>query len=377
MYYSGLDAIESDTFKLPPGKGALVTNMSAVSSTNNYAFDILPRKCIVKTIFSPEHGLFGVEEAGAPVSDSEYAGIPVISLYGDKRAPSEEDLEGIDFLIFDIQDTGLRIFTYLYTMTYCMKAAGKKGIPFYLLDQPNPLNGDTIEGNSLKKEYRSFVGMYAVPQRYGLTIGEFARYIRETENIDVDLIVVPLGGWSRDRYLDEYKNNFNHPSPNLPSFESVLAYGATSLFEGTNISEGRGTAMPFLIFGAPWIEEDLLLSKVLDENFPGISWKKILFKPAGSKHAGTICHGLRMYITDREKYTPIYTGLRLVYIVKSMYPLDFKWQPPFKKGQKPFIEYLTGGNYIYTVTDPAVLSDICTRDTGGFREASKAFRIYD
>ncbi len=376
-YTSGLDRIADGSFSLPPGKGGLITNMSAVSSGSHYAFDIIPSVCEISKIFSPEHGLFGVEEAGAPVTDTVYRGIPVISLYGDKKAPSKEDMEGLDYLVFDIQDTGLRIYTYLYTLTFCMKAAAEKGIPIFVLDRPNPLNGNTVEGNLIGPEYRSFVGMHSIPQRYGLTIGEYAEYIRETEGIDADLTIAALRGWKRDRYLDEYDNHFNHPSPNLPSFESILNYAATSIFEGTNISEGRGTTMPFLLFGAPWIDEEILLELVTKEQFPGTAWKKILFKPSSSKHEGKICRGLRMYVTDRDEFSPVFTGLRLVKILEHAFPSDFRWLPPFKNGQKPFIEYLTGGKYIYTADSAETLRGICVSEIPSFMEAVQRFRIYE
>ncbi len=377
MYQSGLDTIESEEYILPKSRGGLITNMSAVSRKNNYSFDILPSKSNIVKLFTPEHGLFGVEEAGASVTDSYYNNIPVISLYGEKKAPSGEDLEDIDYLVFDIQDVGLRIYTYLYTLSFSMEAAGKRGIPFYLLDRPNPLNGLTIEGNILKKGFHSFVGMYPIPQRYALTIGEFARFVRAEEKLNVDLEIIPLKGWLREKYLDEYSNNFNHTSPNLPSFESILAYAATVILEGTNISEGRGTTMPFLIFGAPWMDGDKLLRSLREDNFPGIEWKKIQFVPKNSKYSGKICHGARIYITDRKCYSPVYTGFRLLQIIRNMFPDDFKWQPPFKDGQKPFIEYLTGDDFIYSIINPDELKEILESGTVEFTSAVKDFKLYD
>ncbi len=377
MYACGLDLIESGKVSLPDKKGGLITNMSAVSVKNNYSFDIIPSKFNIVKIFSPEHGLFGVEEAGAPVGNSKYRDIPVISLYGDKKAPAPDDLENIDYLVFDIQDAGLRIFTYLYTMTFCMSAAAEAGIPFYLLDRPDPLNGIDAEGNILNEEFKSFIGMYPIPQRHALTIGEFAGFIKSREKIDVDLRVIPLENWSRTRYMDEYGGNFNHASPNLPAFESLLNYAAISIFEGTNISEGRGTTMPFLQFGSPWIQEDRLTDVLRRENFNGVSWKKIQFKPVNSKYKGEICRGVRMFVIDRSLYTPVYTGLRLIQILKEMYPGEFMWQPPFKSGQKPFIEYLTGDDFIYRLTDKKELKDRLTRDIPFYLESIRDFRLYE
>lgn len=288
MYQCGLDLIENNEFKLPNGCGGLITNMSAVSSANNYSFDIIPGKYKITKIFAPEHGLYGVEEAGAPVSDSYYRKIPVISLYGDKKAPDKEDLHDLDFLVFDIQDVGLRIYTYLYTLSYCMEAVVKADIPIYVLDRPNPINGITVEGNILNPEFSSFIGRYPIPQRYGLTIGEFANFINNYESINANLIVVPLKNWSRKKYLDEYSNNFHHSSPNLPTFESILNYAATSIFEGTNVSEGRGTTMPFLIFGAPWIDEVELLNELRSEKFEGVEWRKTQFVPGNSKYSNIL-----------------------------------------------------------------------------------------
>lgn len=377
MYACGLDLIESGKVSLPDKKGGLITNISAVSVKNNYSFDIIPSKFNIIKIFSPEHGLFGVEEAGAPVGNSEYRDIPVVSLYGDKKAPSPADLENIDYLVFDIQDAGLRFFTYLYTLIFCMSAAAEAGIPFYLLDRPDPLNGIDAEGNILNEEFKSFIGMYPIPQRHALTIGEFAGFIKSREKIDVDLRVIPLENWSRTRYMDEYGGNFNHASPNLPAFESLLNYAAISIFEGTNISEGRGTTMPFLLFGSPWIEEDRLMNVLQRENFNGVSWKKIQFKPVNSKYKGEICRGVRMFVIDRSLYTPVYTGLRLIQILKEMYPEEFGWLPPFKEGQKPFIEYLTGGNFIYRRMEKEELKDILTRDIPSYLETIRDFRLYE
>lgn len=376
MYQCGLDLIENNEFKLPNGCGGLITNMSAVSSGNNYSFDIIPCKYKITKIFAPEHGLFGVEEAGTPVKDTLCNGIPVISLYGEKKAPAKEDLLGLDYLVFDIQDIGLRIYTYLYTLSYCLEAAKQADLPIYILDRPNPMNGTTIEGNILNIEFSSFIGRYPIPQRYGLSIGEFAGFINRHEKINAYLTIVPLKDWSRNRYIDEYSNNFHHSSPNLPTFESILNYAATSIFEGTNISEGRGTTMPFLIFGAPWIDEEVLLKNLRSEHFKGVEWRKTQFVPNFSKYRNELCHGARLFITDRNLYTPIYIGLRLIQIIKELYPNNFTWQPPFRKGQKPFIEYLTGDNYIYSSLKPEDIKERMERDSEMFKNRTEDYKIY-
>ncbi|MGZ3460695.1 MAG: exo-beta-N-acetylmuramidase NamZ family protein, partial [Archangium sp.] len=241
-------------------------------------------------------------------------GVPVHSLYGstfESLSPRPEWLEGLDALVFDIQDVGSRYYTYVYTMALAMKAAGKAKVPFYVLDRPNPLNGVSVEGNLVGERYRSFVGLYPLPNRHGMTAGELARLFNDEQGFGCELTVVPMEGWRREYFWSDTGLPFIPPSPNMPTPDTALVYPGMCQGEGTNVSEGRGTCRPFEQFGAPWVDTDALLARLEREKLPGVAFRAVGFTPTFDKYQGQSCNGAFIHVTDRHAFLPLRTGLAI------------------------------------------------------------------
>lgn len=338
---TGLDNIE-DYANLFDGKRVgIITNHTACNSENQHIIDIFSKKLKVQitALFGPEHGIRGDEAAGV-IIDLEHdpsQTIPIYSLYGNERKPTPEMLKNIDILIFDIQDIGARFYTYVYTMALAMEAAAEQNIPFFILDRPNPINGLQVEGNILESQFSSFVGMYPIPVRHSLTIGELAILINEEKwlrnNIKANLMVIPLKNWQRSFWFDQTGLNFIKTSPNMPDLETATVYPGLCLIEGTNISEGRGTQTPFLIFGAPWINHDLLCKQLNELQLPGIKFEPVVFTPRSiremapdPKYKNEKCSGCRILITQREQINSYWTGIQIVKVIHDLYPEKFEWR---------------------------------------------------
>ncbi|MCK5033140.1 MAG: DUF1343 domain-containing protein, partial [Calditrichia bacterium] len=293
----------------------------------------------IVALFGPEHGIKGNEDAGKKIKDIQDVNrdMPIYSLYGKTRKPSPQMLKNCDLLIFDIQDIGTRYYTYISTMALAMEAAAENNIQFVVLDRPNPINGKDIEGNLLEKEFSTFVGMFPVPVRHGLTIGEYAQMINGEkwlkDGIQVDLTVIKMQGWERNMWYDETGLKWRPPSPNMPNLQVALVYPGTCLFEGTNISEGRGTYQPFLKIGAPWFNENtfLLINKLLD--IPGIRLAPISFTPKSiigmsmnPKYVNLPVQGLQLAIKDRNLFKPYIAGIELVKYFYDQQKEKFEWR---------------------------------------------------
>lgn len=301
-------------------------------------------------LYACEHGIRGERQAGVLFEDETdpRLGIPVISLYGKIKKPTPEMLEPIDVVLFDIQDLGVRFYTYMTTMLYMMEACAAAGKPFVVLDRPNPLGGEVVEGGLLVAGFESMVGSWTVPFRTGLTIGEFAMYVNDRQERRCDLHVVPLSGWSRDMEYPDTGLPWLMPSPNMPTMDTVRVYSGNCLFEGTNLSEGRGTTKPFEQIGAPWIDGDELSREVNALGLPGVHFHPVTFTPMFSKHQGALCNGVHTFVTDPEAYKPLESALHLLHTVIRLYGDKFEWIPPFKEGRKNFIDYLTGSDRVRT-----------------------------
>ena len=239
-------------------------------------------------------------------------------------------LRDIDVLVFDIQDIGARFYTYIYTMSLAMEAAAENGKGFIVLDRPNPINGSNVQGNVLEPGLASFVGLYPIPVRHGMTAGELAKMFNEQGWLDggvkADLIVIPMKGWRRRMWYDQTGLTFIKPSPNMPDLETAAVYPGLCLLEGTNVSEGRGTKMPFRQFGAPWIDSKRLADRLNKLNLPGMHFEPVRFTPASSKYQGQECNGVRIIITERDRLEPYYNGVRIVNEIYRMYPRNFQWK---------------------------------------------------
>lgn len=310
-------------------KVGLITNPTGIDSKLTSIVDLLHDDPDINltALFGPEHGVRGDAQAGASVEYyiDEKTGLPVYSLYGKTKKPTPEMLKDVEVLVFDIQDVGTRYYTYIYTMAYAMEAAKENDIPFIVLDRPNPQGGETVDGPVLEPEFSSFVGLYPIPLKHGMTVGELATLFNKEFKIGADLKVIKMKGWKRDMDYDDTGLPFVLPSPNMPTVSTTFAYPATGLIEGTNVSEGRGTTKPFELIGAPYINSDELAGKLNALRLPGVKFRAASFTPTFSKHAGKLSHGVEIYITDRKEFKAVPTGLHIIKTIQDLYPGDFEF----------------------------------------------------
>jgi uncharacterized protein YbbC (DUF1343 family) len=297
-------------------------------------------------LFGPEHGLRGEAQAGEPVNTytDPSTNLPVYSLYGQTQKPTPEMLREIDTLVFDIQDGGVRFYTYLATLAHVMQAAAENNVLVIVLDRPTPIGGHKVEGPVLDLAYQSFVGPYPIPIRYGMTMGEMARLFNDAFEIGCQLEVIPLSGWKRGMWFDQTGLPFVPSSPNLPTLHSLTLYPGTCLVEGTTLSEGRGTTKPFEYIGAPWIDAENLAQTLNAMDLPGVRFRPVYFVPTFSKYREQVCQGVHIYVQDREKFQPIETVLHMLACVRSAYPDHFAWQAPQSLGGQYPIDLLSGSN---------------------------------
>ncbi|MCF7930598.1 MAG: DUF1343 domain-containing protein [Acholeplasmataceae bacterium] len=349
MIKVGIEKIDEylDLFKNK--RVGLITNPTGVTKDFVSTIDILNKKTNLVALFSPEHGVRGDLQAGVKLGDyvDPFTGCFVYSLYGENRKPTQEMMDKLDVLCFDIQDVGARFYTYIYTLAYAMMAAKENNKIFVVFDRPNPVGGIEVEGNILDITYRSFVGYYPLVQRYGLTIGELALYYNSEFDIHCDLHVIPLQGWKRDMDYEAINRPWVYPSPNIPYAISTYSYLATCYFEGTNMSEGRGTAKPFSLIGAPWLDADKIIDALKDRNILGAQFRKVFFTPTFSKHQGILCQGIELFVTDRNLFKPVSTGMTLLYLIQDLHQ-DFAFLPPYHEGKNQMIDLLTGDNIVRT-----------------------------
>ncbi|MEC1398397.1 DUF1343 domain-containing protein [Peribacillus simplex] len=326
----GIEVLLKDEKNVLSGKKVgLITNPTGIDSKLTSIVDLLNDDPDINltALFGPEHGVRGDAQAGASVEYyiDEKTGLPVYSLYGKTKKPTPEMLKDVEVLVFDIQDVGTRYYTYIYTMAYAMEAAKENDIPFIVLDRPNPQGGESVDGPVLEPEFSSFVGLYPIPLKHGMTVGELATLFNKEFKIGADLRVIKMKGWKRDMDYDDTGLPFVLPSPNMPTVSTTFVYPATGLIEGTNVSEGRGTTKPFELIGAPYINSDELAGKLNALRLPGVKFRAASFTPTFSKHAGKLSHGVEIYITDREEFKAVPTGLHIIKTIQDLYPGDFEF----------------------------------------------------
>jgi len=302
-------------------------------------------KLALTALFSPEHGFGATVQDALPVPDAKdpATNLPVYSLYGKAKAPAPKRLKGIDILFFDLQDAGLRFYTYLSTLFYCLQACARAKVPVIVLDRPNPLTGARVQGPVLNPKFSSFVGIAPIPLRHGMTLGELALYLNEVYRFRAKLKVIPMKGWTRGMWFDQTGLAWVPPSPNLPTFDSALVYPATCLIEGTNLSEGRGTPRPFEQVGAPWVDPAGLTYDLNALGLGGVRFDPAAFTPTSDKHKGRICFGVEVDLTDRKLFDPIATGVGLLKVLLKTYPDKFSWR---KEGRRYFIDLLLGTDLV-------------------------------
>jgi uncharacterized protein YbbC (DUF1343 family) len=274
--------------------------------------------------------------------------IPIYSLYSETREPTAEMLRDVDVLVIDLQDVGTRVYTYIYTMANCMRAAARHGVRVVVCDRPNPVGGVAVEGSALRPEYASFVGQFPIPLRHGLTIGEIARLFNQEFGIGAALDVVPSDGWTRDMYFDATGLPWIIPSPNLPTLDSTIVYPGAVLFEGTMLSEGRGTTRPFELIGAPWIDGESLAAGMNARGLGGVHFRPVFFEPTFQKHAKQTCGGCQLHVLDREAFRPVRAAVELIDEFRRQNPSAFAWrQPPYEyEYVKPPIDILCGSDRV-------------------------------
>ncbi len=339
----------------------------------------------LKALYSPQHGFFAEKQdnmvESAHTTDT-VTGVPVFSLYGETRIPTAEMLAPIDVLVVDLQDVGTRVYTFIYTLSYCLEAARDCGRRVLVLDRPNPIGGRQVEGNLLNPEWTSFVGRYALPMRHGLTIGELARLFNDHFGIGAQLDVVPMQGWQRAMWFRDTGLPWVAPSPNMPTPETAAVYPGQVIWEGTNMSEGRGTTLPFEICGAPYLDIDRVAEVLAAQNLPGIVLRPCIFEPTSGKHALAPCQGFQIHVTDRDRYQPYLTSLKLLQAVLRCHPGDFAWSPPpyeYEFEKRP-IDLILGDSAIRrrieALGELASLAHEWQEELRAFRKASAPVHLY-
>ena len=326
----------------------LIQHPASVTSKLASSADVLLSAGLeLRRLFGPQHGTRGEKQDNMIESDDyvdPVTGLPVHSLYGEVRKPTPAMLDGIDALIFDLQDVGTRVYTFIWTMALAMEACAEEGVRFVVLDRPNPIGGIALEGSLSRPGYKSFVGLHPIPLRHGLTCGEMARWLREERGIRCDLAVVPMRGWERARLWPDTGLPWVMPSPNLPTPDSCLVYPGMVLLEGTNLSEGRGTTRPFEIFGAPWLDPEALTSRLGRACLPGVRFRPCHFEPTFQKHAGRLCGGAQLHVADPHSFEPVRTAVEILVAARELAPRDFSWrEPPYEYEETlPPIDILWG-----------------------------------
>ena len=302
----------------------LITNQTGIDAEGTPSAVLLSQIAQLTALFSPEHGIQGNEREGASIGHSTdpRTGLPVYSLYGNTKRPTPEMLKDIDILCFDIQDVGARFYTYISTMAYAMEECARHKKQFVVFDRPNPIGG-AVEGNMLELTYRSFTGYFPIVQRHGMTVGELALLFNTEYGIHCDLTVITMEGWNRESYFDELPLIWAPPSPNIPSPQTALVYAGVCLFEGTNLSVGRGTTMPFQYLGAPFIDAYHLSEQLNRLNLKGVRFLPAFFTPSLSIYAGQLCRGIQIAVTDRRCFAPVKTAIAIFYELKRLYPNEF------------------------------------------------------
>lgn len=375
----GIDVFLADIPAAVRGKRvALITNQSGIDRAGRSDIDLIAQSRDVKLValMAAEHGIRGTAAAGAHVSDEvdPKTGVPIYSLYGtEDQGPTPEMLKDVDAIVYDLQEVGGRTWTYVSTMAKAMQAAKRKGIPFVVLDRPNPIGGEIVEGALLDTAFRSFVGMYPIPARHGMTVGELATMFNTKFGIGADLIVVKAANWKRSQWMDDTGLPWVNPSPNLRSLAALNDYPGTVYFEGTNVTEGRGTDRPFEQVGASWLDAPKVVRAMNAKQLPGIRFEAITMpvEKGAAKFGGQTIPAIRFVITDRETYRPVRTALILIDEIKREQPNDFKWGASFNR--------LTGSDRAKKAIDegtlPALL-DEWDREAAAFKVSRVPYLLY-
>jgi uncharacterized protein YbbC (DUF1343 family) len=384
----GLETLlEGKADLLQGGRVGLICNQASVNHELRHAADLFYEHPNVdlRGLFGPQHGIRG--DVQDNMIETEHTmdretGLPIHSLYSETREPSEAMLDDLDVLVFDMQDVGCRIYTFAYTMANCMRAARKFGKRVIVCDRPNPINGVAVAGNVLEPEHTSFVGQFPIPTRHGMTLGELAQMFNQHFGINCELEVVKMLDWDRNLWHDQTDAPWVMPSPNMPTLDSATVFPGTVHFEGTQLSEGRGTTRPFELVGAPYVNAEKYAGKLNELNLPGTFFRSCIFRPTFQKQAGLSCGGVQVHVTDRNAFEPVITGVALVKIAYDLYPAEFRWKdPPYEYvyDRNPF-DVIAGTSSIRgAIESGSAISDIRAAWIGGleaFTNARKPHLLY-
>ena len=314
----------------------VVANPASVDGSFRHVVDraASARDATLAAVFGPQHGFRADLQDNmieSPHARDPRRRVMVYSLYSETREPTADMLSGLDALVVDLQDAGARIYTFVYTMANCLRAAARHGVKVYVCDRPNPIGGVAVEGPMLEPGFESFVGMFPIPMRHGMTMGELARLFNEAFDIGADLEVVPLAGWQREMYWDRTGLPWVMPSPNMPTLDTAIVYPGAVLFEGTELSEGRGTTRPFELLGAPWIDAETFAARLSATGIEGAFFRPVVFEPTFHKHAGQACGGCQIHVTDRARFRPVLASVAAMGEFHRAAPDRFAWrQPPYE-----------------------------------------------
>jgi uncharacterized protein YbbC (DUF1343 family) len=333
----GLEKILNEQISLLKNlRVGLICNQASVNHKYEHAADLFFEHPDINlaALFGPQHGIRGdVQDNMIETTHSidKKTKLPVYSLYSETREPNEEMLKDLDALVFDLQDVGTRVYTFIYTMANAMRACARSGKKMFVLDRPNPINGLSIEGDLLEKGYESFVGQFSIPMRHGLTVAELALMFNREFGINCDLTIIEMDGWKRSYYYDETDCPWVMPSPNMPTVETTVVFPGTVFFEGTQVSEGRGTTRPFEIIGAPFVDENELAAALKSLELEGVIFRPLKFLPTFQKHQEKTCSGVFIHVIDRHSFHPVITGFALVSVIYNLYKESFEWKnPPYE-----------------------------------------------
>lgn len=378
MLKYGIDRVD-EFAELLRGRLALITAPSGRSSANVSSIDILKERFDLRLLLAPEHGVRGDMPAGALFEDTtdRISGLKMMSMYsrGSKRLPRAA-LEQFDTLVYDIQDVGCRYYTFISTLKIALEDCAASGKRLVVLDRPNPL-GTAAEGCTLRRGNESFVGCYDIPVRYGLSCGELAEMINAEQRLGCDLHVIPCAGLERGMTFADWGKPWIMPSLAMPRFETAMLYPGTCMIEGTNLSEGRGTADPFAIIGAPFVDAETLCRSFNALLLPGVTATPVYFTPTSSKHCGELCGGVQLHVMDARRLRPFELGVRLLALLRELYPDDFAFLPPVRADGRPFISLLAGHrDFERPDWSAEELISRAAQDCADFERRCEKYRLY-
>ncbi|MDA3789042.1 MAG: DUF1343 domain-containing protein [Desulfobacula sp.] len=384
----GLEKLIKDPPEYLKGKRlGLLSNPASVDCCFTHASELIhyffPGQ--LKALFSPQHGFYAEKQDNMIESGhfrEPQLNIPVYSLYNDTRIPTQKMFDQIDVLLIDIQDVGTRVYTFIYTVAYCLETAAKLKKQVVILDRPNPIGGTQIEGNILSKDYASFVGIFPIPMRHGLTIGEISQFFNQEFQIGCNLTIIPMNDWKRQMYWQDTKLSWIAPSPNLPTPQSCMVYPGQVIFEGTNISEGRGTTLPFELFGAPFLDTKKIKPEA-DKLIKGAFLRPVNFEPTSGKWQGNICRGFQIHVTSIKEFKPYFSSLVLMQLIIKHHKNDFKFKtPPYEyEFERMPMDLILGSKTLRkrltNLEDISLLSDQWQDELKQFKSLSGKYYLYE